>query len=142
SPQRREGGCGILRTPAPLGIDRPHRHVREDHERSARAALPQVLIEPAQLLWTEPPESALCQFQYIDQPDEVHALRIEAVPATRAMAAPEALEEEPAIVTDRVVLSRDVEDVALHALHDPGGGRELLARGQMAHIPGVDHEAG
>src|SRR5215469_8678333 len=140
-PQGREGGCGILGTPAPLWIDGPRRHGGKNHDRRAGAALPQVQVQPAQLLGAKRAKPALGQFQHVDQAHEVHAVRIEAVPATRAAATTEALEEELAVIADRVVLPGDVKNLPLYTLHDPCGGGELVRRGQMTHISGMDHEA-
>src|SRR6185312_9623074 len=138
--QRGERGRGILRAPAPLRVDGTHRHVGEDHDGSAGAALAQVRVQPLQLLGPEPAESRRGQLHHVDQPDEMYAVRIEAVPAAAVVAASKALEEELAAIPDGVVLAGHVKDIPLDALHDLAGGGELPGGRKMTDVSGVDHE--
>src|SRR6185437_2223762 len=70
----------------------------------------------------------------------MYAVRIEAVPSPGAVPAPEALEEELAVIADGVMLPGHVEDVPFHSLHDLAGDGELLGRGQVAHISAMNDE--
>ena len=78
----------IVGAPAPFGIDRPQRNVREDDDGRAAGEPFHIIFEPLELLGAELAQAAGLQVHHVDQADEVHAFVIEAVPAValRALA--------------------------------------------------------
>src|SRR5262249_1469907 len=128
------GRCplGVLSSPAPLGIARPERTVREDDDRSAGRERRQILLEPLDLILAERADSLALVLEHVDEPDEVRALVVEALPAAlahRALAV--AAQIFLAAVQEDVVLARHVEHaLGLHRLEhlrDRVDGAGLLA---------------
>jgi hypothetical protein len=54
--------------------------VGEDHNRSARGLVLEIVGEPGELVGSEPPEAAGLEVDHVDETDEVHAMVVEAVP--------------------------------------------------------------
>src|SRR5262249_13355888 len=101
------------------------------------------LPEPLDLILTERAHSLTLVLEHVDEPDEVRALVVEALPAAlahRALAVPAQIFR--AAVEKDVVLARHVEHaLGLHGLEHLGErieGARLLAVGLVAR---VDHEA-
>src|ERR1700722_17124752 len=91
---------GILGPPAPLFIDRPKRHVREDNDRRAVLQSGDIFFQPVKLLVTKHAERGLSVGDVgdIDQPDEVDALKVKALPAESFGAFAESFEITVAVV--------------------------------------------
>ena len=71
-----------------------------------------VLLQPLELLGAEIAEAAGLEIHDVHEPDEVHALVVEAEPALASCVLAVALQVLPAVVGEHVVLARDVEDLA------------------------------
>src|SRR5260370_42624937 len=98
----------VVRHPAPLGIDRPERHMSEHDDGRAAAEARDVLLEPVELRRSEVPQAAGLEVQNVDQADEVNALVVEALPSG-PRGSPEPAEILLAAVREDVVLARTVE---------------------------------
>ena len=114
--------------------------MREHHDRLARRASPQIVLEPFELRLPELPEPAGAQVGHVVQADEVHASLVEAVPSSGLRAAREALEEGPAVIHEHVVLAGHVVRVEPGAAHQPFRGVELRRAREVADIAGVDQQ--
>src|SRR5205823_9235857 len=80
----------------------------KDHNRRARAAAGNILLEPLELLLAELAELTRLQIHHIDEPDEMHAVGIEAVPAGALGILAVALAIELYLLVDEIVLARHV----------------------------------
>src|SRR5579871_121842 len=109
--KNREGLRAVLGGPAPLGVNRPKRDVREDDDRRAGAEVRDILSQPFQLVRADCTEPV--QLDAVVEADEMHALVIETLPALPRALFAEAFEEELAVVPGHVVLARHVEDFFL-----------------------------
>src|SRR5689334_252223 len=80
-----ERAAGIRGTPAPLLVDRPQWQVGHQLDRRTGREPLDILLQPFELLVADLVEAggfeAGLKFEHVDQPDEVHAAVIEAVPA-------------------------------------------------------------
>src|SRR5690242_11483730 len=102
----------VIGAPAPVRIDRPERDVGKQHNRRAVRLRGQIFFQPAQLLVAEQAEAAWFQVEHVDQPDEVHALLIEAVPAETFRSFAVSLEIQLSVVAQAIVFAGDVKDLA------------------------------
>src|SRR4029079_3137398 len=99
----------VFRTPSPLRIDGPERNMREDDDRLRRRTALEVVFKPFELLIAEIAKPARFQFDDVHEPDEVHAIVVEAVPAGAFRAASVAVEIKLALVLiEQIVLARHV----------------------------------
>src|ERR1043166_8814917 len=73
-----EGLRTIRGAPAPIGINRPQRNMREHHDRPAGGLGLQIGLEPRKLLLAELAQ-ALDRL-YVGEPDKMDVLVVEAVP--------------------------------------------------------------
>jgi hypothetical protein len=126
---RYDNACALSSgAPAPLRIDRPQRDVSEDDDGRAALEALDVFLEPLELFLAEAAETARLQIDDVDEPDEVHAAFVEALPAGAMRAFTESLQIALAIVAEHVVLARHVE-------HRDGEIREhLLARVELRRL--------
>src|SRR5215470_15091871 len=76
-----EGALGIFRGPSPLRVDRPERDVAEDDDGRAAREPADVLFHPLDLLLAEGPHAFALVFEDVDEPYEMGALAVEALPA-------------------------------------------------------------
>src|SRR5580704_11235133 len=84
--------------------------MREYDDGCFRRSAGEVVLEPRELIGTEPAEAAGFQVEHVDQRDEVHTMMIEAVPAAgvRVFFA-KAAKELGAVVADDVMFARYIE---------------------------------
>src|ERR1700677_1597458 len=73
--------CSIGSSPAPFRINLPQRHVREYHDGRTGGKGREVLFQPVELVRAEGAQALIGLAKDVDQPDEVNALLVEAVPA-------------------------------------------------------------
>src|SRR5215470_5198280 len=106
-----EGARGVFGSPAPGGIDRPQRNVGEHDDGRRRGAAVEVVLQPFELLVAEIAQSAGLEIDDVDQTDEVHAVRVEAVPARAFAAAAVAVAVKLHILVENVVFARYVMHV-------------------------------
>src|SRR5271157_3203771 len=133
----------VLRAPAPLRVYRPERNVAEHDDGRAVGQSRHVGLEPVELLVAEDSEALVGALaRDVDQPDEVHPVVVEAVPALALGPLSEPLQVfRP--VADDVVLAWHVEDLAdLDPLEDLGDGVELLGCREVGEVAGMDQEVG
>ena len=72
--------CSLSDVPHPhVGINRPQRNMREDHDGRAALEAVQILLQPVELRLAE--FAHALELHHVDQADEVHAFVVEAVPA-------------------------------------------------------------
>src|SRR4051794_21016708 len=107
----------VLRCPAPLRIDGPKRDVREDDDRRAGGEAADVILEPGDLFLAEAGQTARLEIDDIDQPDEMNALAVEAIPAGALRALSVTLHVRMAIIQP-VVLAWNVMDLAMGPFDD------------------------
>src|SRR5262249_31793211 len=119
--QDRESLGAVLRSPAPFGVDRPQRNVREDNNRSAGADPGDIFAEPFQLLGSDGAEAL--QLRAVVQANEMNALVVEALPGLSGGRFAEALEIEFAVVAGDIVFAGDVEHILL-----PKAPEDLIER--------------
>jgi hypothetical protein len=133
----------IVGAPAPVGIDRPEWDMSEHYDRRAGGEPFHVVLQPLQLLLAERAESAGLEVEDVDEPDEVNAFVIEAVPASTCGALAIAVEVLLAIVAQNIVLARYVKHLAgLGFLQHLVDGVEFCGLRQMADVAGVEQELG
>src|SRR4029077_16383979 len=124
-----QSAFAVARSPAPFGINRPERDVREDDNRRARPQTFHVAFQPFELLVAEVTKTAGFQVHHIYQSNKVDAVFVEAVPARtlRFDPLPVAFEILLAVIAEDIVLAGDIEDI-LHpaALQHLIEGVELL----------------
>ena len=78
----------------------------------------------------------------VDQPDEMDAVMVEAIPAFPLGFLAESL-EVLRVVADDVVLAGHIEDLTgLHPLEDLCDGVELIGCREMGEVAGVDQKVG
>ena len=87
-------------------------------------------------------QSIALQVDDIDQTDEVHAVGIEAVPAVAMRPLAVMIEVALAVVFQDVVLTGHGIDLQIGRAQQLRAGVELLGRGKMSDIAGVDQEGG
>src|SRR5947208_17186133 len=80
----RQRALGVFGGPAPLRVNRPERHVGEDHDRGATRERRHVLLQPLELLVAQRTHPLPLVLEYVHEPDEVRSLVIEALPAATA----------------------------------------------------------
>src|SRR6266436_3814192 len=132
----------VVRHPAPLGIDRTERHMREHDDGRAAAESLDVLLEPVELLRSEVPQATGLEVQDIDQADEVNAFVVEALPSG-ARGSPETAEILLTAVREDVVLARNVEGPIDLGPFDPFRDRvEGAGFLGVSDVAGVDDEGG
>ena len=91
----------ILGDPSPGGIDGPQGDVGEHHEGRAAGEPCDIVFEPAQLVWAEAAQARRLEVEDVDEPDEMYALVVKALPAIPRGAVPVAGEKlRPAIEKD------------------------------------------
>ena len=90
-----------------------------------------VVREPGELLVADIAEPAGLEIDDVDEPDEMHAVGIEAVPAGALRAAPVAFAVELDLLVDDVVLARHVMHVEAGLRDDAVGIVELGRLRQM-----------
>src|SRR6202142_2977369 len=95
----------FLRAPAPVRINRPEWNVREYHDRRAVLQVLDVVLHPRELLGTERTESPSLEIHHVYQPDEMHALLVEAVPSRALAPFSVALEKLLSVIVEDVVLA-------------------------------------
>src|SRR5260221_8946081 len=112
----------------------------EDDDGRAGSEPAHVVLEPGELGRTEAGEAAGLEVHDVDQPDEVDALAVEAVPAIalRPLAMAGLVGSAP---IQPVMLAGNVANLAVGALDDLFGGVELPGLGEMADIAGMDQES-
>ena len=100
-----------------------------------------VFLQPLQLFVAEAAQAAGFQVHHVHQPDEVHAVLVEAVPAGALRALAVALAILLAVVVQHVVLAGHEEDVlGAGGLQHLVDGVELSRLREMADVAGVQHE--
>ena len=133
----------IVRSPSPLRIHGPQRHVRKHHDRCARRQSLDVPRQPSDLLGTQIAQPAGLEIQHVHETDEMHAAVVEAVPPVPRRTLSVALQVLRARIIQDVVLARHVEHPpglrlrpANHLVH----GVELGRLRQMADVARVQQE--
>src|SRR6185437_10059405 len=101
----------IVRAPTPFRIDTPQRDVGEDNYGRAFGKVLHVFLHPLKLFLAQVSQAAGLQVHDVDQPDEVHAFLIKAVPAASLSAFAETIAKFLAFVIDYVVFAGNVKDV-------------------------------
>ncbi|GAB4721756.1 hypothetical protein MOKP126_12920 [Mycobacterium avium subsp. hominissuis] len=130
---------GVVGAPTPLRVHREQRDVAEHDDGSVAGQAGDVLFDELQLVGAQVPE--LAQIQRVDQRDQVHTGHVEAVPAVTGRTRPEDAAVLLPRVVDRIVLAGHGEHVrGLQRAHHLLGLVELLGRGQVGEIAGVDDE--
>ena len=132
--------AAVLGAPAPFRINRPERDVREHHDRRRGRAVFHVGRKPGELVGAEIAEPAGFQIDDIDQADEMHTARIEAVPAGAFAAAAITIQIELAVLVEEIVLARHVMHVETRLRDDAVGVVEFGHLRQMADVAGMKHE--
>src|SRR3984957_2312190 len=99
-----------------------------------------VVLEPLELIMAEIAKPVALQVHHVHQADEVHAVRLEAVPAVALGALAEAVQVAFAVLLQDVVLARDGVHRQLGAAAKLCRGIELRRLGKMRYIAGMDHE--
>src|SRR5215472_18674490 len=79
--QKFDGARAIVGAPAPLLIDGPQRNVGEYHDRHLCGFSLEIVREPLELLLAEIAEPAGLEVHDVDETDEMHPVRVKAVPA-------------------------------------------------------------
>jgi len=97
----------IFGSPAPFGINRPKRNVRENDYRPARGLGLEVRFQPLELVSAELTEAFECG--HVAQPHEMDVLVVETVPAASFRFLAVALEVLFAIIDGSVMLTRHEE---------------------------------
>jgi hypothetical protein len=115
--------------------------VGEHHERGAAGQPCHILFEPVQLVLAEAAQARRLEVQDIDEPDKMHALVIEALPAVpRSPFAVAVQKFRPPIGKD-VMLAGHVKDLAaldlFEGLSEGVEGARFLAMGE---VPGVEEK--
>src|SRR6476620_5276266 len=105
APNRLNSLSAIFRTPAPLRIDGPKRHVGKDHDRCAIGQPGYVLLQPFELFAAEHTQAARLEVNHVYQADEMHSSIIEAAPAVAASALAIAFEIKFCIVGEDVMFA-------------------------------------
>src|SRR5581483_12403492 len=100
----------IISAPAPLRINAPQRYVSKHYDGRAFGKMFYVFLHPLKLFLAQTAQPAGFQVQRIDQPNEVNAAVIKAVPARALRFFAVALKVLLAIVADYVMLTRNVEN--------------------------------
>ena len=138
---KRLGGVG--RAPAPFRPEPPERKVRQQHDRCRGGKPGEIVLEPVELGAAERALAMIAQLHDIDQPDDMHALDVEAVPAVAG-----GVRTERGIERARIVAVHEVM-FAGNEKHRGGQFRqhllrqvELGRRRQMRDVAGVDDEIG
>jgi hypothetical protein len=108
--------------------------------RRRRRAAFHVGFEPGELLGAQIAKPAGFEIDDIDQADEVHAVGVEAVPASTFAAATVAFAIELALFVEEVVLAWHVMHVEPGLRDDAVGIVELGNLRQMTDVAGMDHE--
>src|SRR5262245_65131614 len=98
----------IVRSPSPLRVDGPQRDVREDDDRSRCRAVPEVVLEPLELVIPKITQTAGLELDDINEPDEVDAISVEAVPTRAFGAATVPVPIKLHVLVENVVFTRDV----------------------------------
>src|ERR1051326_2693159 len=140
--QVRECLSAVSGSPSPFRIDAPQWYVGKDHNGRALGKMLDVSFHPLQLFLTQAAKATGLKVHHVYQPDEVHALLIEAVPAGALRAFAVALQVLLAIVADHVMLARNVKDIfGAGALKDLLYVIELFRLGKVTDIAGMQDEA-
>src|SRR5262249_37642077 len=131
----------ILGDPSPGGVDGPQGDVGEDDEGRAAGEPCDIVFEPVQLVLTEAAQARCLEVQDVDEPDEMHALVVKALPAIPRGPLPVAVEKLlPAIKKD-VMLAGHVKYLAgintFEALSERVERPGFLAMGE---VPGVQEK--
>src|SRR5580704_6606411 len=142
-----ERAAGVLGAPAPLLVDRPQWQVGHQYDRRARREPFDILLQPFELLVAELGEAggfeAGLKLEHVDQADEVHARRVEAVPAFAVGVLTVAFEISLAVVgVGDVVLAGQEEYLLVGGFDDVIGVVPLLLLGEVADIAGMDEKGG
>ncbi len=87
---------------------------KKDDGRAAGAAF-QIILQPFQLLVSENAKAAFLDIQDVDQPDEMHALLVEAVPTRTLGPFAEAFTILRPVIIDDVMFARHIKHVASFA---------------------------
>src|SRR5580704_18019982 len=124
----------IFGAPTPVRIDRPQRDVRKYHDWRAGLEVLNVIFEPLELVMAERAKSPRFQIHHVDQPNEVHAFLVKAVPARALRTLSVTVAELLAIVIQYVMLTRHKEGLLSGALWDLIDVVELFGLGQVADI--------
>src|SRR6266702_684192 len=131
----------VLGSPTPFRINRPKRDMGKKDDRCAGGAAFQILFQPLQLLLSQNTQAAFFDIHDIDEPDEMHALLVEAVPARAPGPFAEAFAVLRSVIVDDVMLARHVKDIAsLATLQDLLERVEFLGFSEMGEVAGVEHE--
>src|SRR5271169_713547 len=109
--QVRESLRTVLSAPSPFRIYGPERNMREDDNRRAGLQMLYIFFQPLELLLPQRAQAAGFQVHHVDQPHEVHAFLLEAVPASWLSAFAEALVVLLAVVVQHIVLARDIKNI-------------------------------
>src|SRR5664280_797800 len=135
-----ERARAILGAPAPGRIDRPQRDMREHHDRRRGRAAFEIVLDPFELLVAEIAHAAALEIGDVDEPQEMHAIGVEAVIAGAFGAAAVALFVNFDVGVDDVVLARNVVHVEFGLRDDFFGVVEFGFLRQVRDVAGVDHE--
>src|SRR5271169_4569019 len=102
-----------------------------------------VFLQPFQLLSAKAAQPSRFQIHDVNQPDKMHAILVEAVPARSLGAFPVALQILLAVVVEDIMLAGHKEDVlSAGGLQELVHSVELSGFGEMADVAGVQHESG
>ena len=114
--------------------------MREHHDGGAGRQAGHVFLQPFQLRFAQRPQAGALQVDHIHQPDEVHAMCVEAVPAVAFGALAVAVEVALAVFLQYVVLPGNGVDLQSGRFQKLRTVIEFLGLGQMRDVAGVNDE--
>src|SRR5579872_6028953 len=136
-----QGLCAVFGAPPPFGIKAPQRDVRKQHDGRAGGSPLYISFEPLELIRTELAQTLLGS--HVDEPYEVDALLIEAVPASAFRPFAVALQILLPVIVGGVVLAGYAEQLLLRgALQDLVHRVKFGCLRQMTEVAGMDDELG
>ena len=131
----------ILGDPPPGGVHGPEGDMDKHHEGGAVGESCHILFEPVQLVLAEAPQARRLEVQDVDEPDKMHALVIEALPAVPRGPCAVAVQKFLPPIGKDVMLAGHVKDLAaldlFKGLSEGVEGARFLAMGE---VPGVEEK--
>ena len=135
-----EGAAAVVRAPAPVRIDGPERDMGKNNNRGRSRPAPKIGLKPFELFIAEIAKAAWLQIDDVDEPDEVHALRIKTVPACAHRAAAIAFAVKLWVLVKKIVLAWYVMHTELCLRDDFVGVVKFRRFRQMRDVTGMDQE--
>src|SRR5215469_11879214 len=130
----------VLCAPTPIWVDGPQRYVGKHHDRRARRAACEIILQPRKLFFAEIAEAAGFEVHNVNESDEMHAAGIETVPARAFGVATVTLSVKLHFFVKKIVFARHVIHVKTSLRNNAISIIEFRRLRQMRNIASVNHE--